>query len=495
MAVGMSAPTAASTELLIRGAGRGGIVLGIGQVAGRLLGLARNAVIARLVSPEDFGIASTFAIALSVLELMSDLAVDRVVVQDEHGADPDFQGTAQLLLALRGALLAGTLVLIAPHVARLFDAPQATSAFRMLSLVPLLRGLAHLDRVRFQRDLRFAPEVTVDVVGQAASFLVALVAGLALRNYAAMMWAILAQYLAVTATAHIVAERPYRFRIHGRHWRRIARFGAPLVLSSTLVFFAYQGDRLLIGVGNYSLTDLAVYSVAYILASTPAVMLARMASTLILPLLSPHQGQPSQLLGAVRTLGLGMGAIGGLLLGSLVLFGDAATELIYGPGYDAAVGLLPWLAAAQTLRFLRMLLVQMALAVGRTEQPLMANVGKALAVGATIVLALQFGLPLWAIAAGGVAGELLAGVTAVLLLRRALRQPVLPVLMPGIIAVGALGACVMVAFLAGLYRIAPVPRIATGGAIALGLAVFAWRRRDAHRAWIGSVLVGGSPRA
>lgn len=76
---------------------RGGIQLLGGHAAVQFLSLARNFCIARLVSPEDFGVAATFALTLSMLEAIGDLSFNKLLIQDPEGEDPTLQAVLQSL--------------------------------------------------------------------------------------------------------------------------------------------------------------------------------------------------------------------------------------------------------------------------------------------------------------------------------------------------------------------------------------------------------------
>ena len=64
---------------------RSSITILSGDVANQLLTLTRNVLIARLIGPDQFGIGLTFAVAVSFLEMATDVSWDKFVVQDRHG--------------------------------------------------------------------------------------------------------------------------------------------------------------------------------------------------------------------------------------------------------------------------------------------------------------------------------------------------------------------------------------------------------------------------
>ena len=70
-----------------------GVLLVAGHGAGQILGFIRNIVVARLVLPEDFGVAITFAATLSVLEAVAEFGWDKLIIQAADGDDPSLIAT------------------------------------------------------------------------------------------------------------------------------------------------------------------------------------------------------------------------------------------------------------------------------------------------------------------------------------------------------------------------------------------------------------------
>src|SRR5690349_17526883 len=91
----------------------GAMKLGVGQVIVQICSFARSVVLARLISPNDFGIAAIFAMTFSLLEMVSNLSVQSLIVQASDGDDPLFQETGQSLLVIRGIVNAALLFLLA----------------------------------------------------------------------------------------------------------------------------------------------------------------------------------------------------------------------------------------------------------------------------------------------------------------------------------------------------------------------------------------------
>ena len=72
-----------------------------GNIFGAIMLLARNLVVARLTTIEDYGIAATFAISMAVVEMMTTLGLHQMIIQDSKGDDPDLQAGLQGFHLLR----------------------------------------------------------------------------------------------------------------------------------------------------------------------------------------------------------------------------------------------------------------------------------------------------------------------------------------------------------------------------------------------------------
>src|SRR5688572_18387740 len=107
--------------------------------------LLRNVIIARLITPADFGIAATFVMTVALLEMMSNLDADKLLIQAEYGNEPRFQHATQLMQSFRGVVSALILFAVAQPLSSLFGVPQAIGAFRGIALIPLIKGLTHAD--------------------------------------------------------------------------------------------------------------------------------------------------------------------------------------------------------------------------------------------------------------------------------------------------------------------------------------------------------------
>jgi O-antigen/teichoic acid export membrane protein len=403
-----------------------------------------------LISPADFGIASIFAMTFYLMEMISNLATETLLVQAEDGDDPQFQATAQLLLAVRGSMNALIILFLARPISHLFSVPQANWAFACLALVPFVKAFTNLDPSRMQRHLRFDPFILTSIMPSVAVTLLAYPLARWLKDYSAMLWLLVIQTALTVVVSHVVSERRYSWGWNPEYARRFFRFGWPLLVNGLLMYLILQGDRFVIGAAkqlfpssDYTLGDLGVYSVAFALTLAPQMVIANVGSQLFLPILSRVQNDRKQFDRRYSACAQVVALSSGLISIPFVVAGGPLVTLIYGTKYAAAAKFISWLGAMQFLRTMKVAPTLAATALGDTENAMYANIARTTAFLGVLLVAAT-GQDISWIAACGFFGEILAFSVAVLRLQSRQKVSAATCVRPG--AFMALGVAIAALF-------------------------------------------------
>lgn len=390
----------------------GGFYIFSGHAAGQVFNLIRNLAVARLVAPEDFGIALTFALTIAILQMASDLGLNKLIIQSEKGDDPAFQDMAHAILVLRGIILAAIIFLCGGMAARAFGAPDAEWAYRYLAIVPLIRGFDHLDVNRIQRQLNFRGEINVTLASQLLATLATIGFAFALRDYSAMLWGVIVQALAYTIGSHIAATRPYGIKWSFDFAKTAAGFSLPLMINGLVLFASGQGDRMLIGT-TLGLTALAVYGAATMITGSVSQIVIRVTGALALPLLAEVQSEREKFTTRYQLLGPLIGLIAVSLAIPLIFFGADIVTLIFGAAYSGPRGMFIILAATLPMWLLQFCPTMGSLARGDTLSVMFVNIVRSsgILLGAVMI---YHGGTLVTVALSMAAGEILGIITAII---------------------------------------------------------------------------------
>jgi len=219
----------------------------------------------------------------------------------------------------------------------------------------------------------------------------------ALPDFRCMLVLVIASAVVSLVASHVRPSVAYRMAFDRSKLKALGRYGFPLLGAGLLMFAIMNGERFIFA-NRFGAEALGVYSVAVLLAWTPAGVAGRISLSLGVPLVGERLSTSRALLGltfALGTFAVAFAAGLGLLAGDL-------PALLFGEAYRPPAGMMALLASMYGLQALRNAPVATALAEGRTGQIVIANGLRALAVpvGLGVVLWTERMLPLLAVGLG-----------------------------------------------------------------------------------------------
>ena len=389
---------------------RGARSLLAASVAAQACALVRYTMLARLLGPEQLGLAASLALTSAFFELLGDLGSDRFLVQDPRGGDPAVQAVAHLSQIGRGVAISTAFVLFSGFVAEFFRAPQLSSAIRILALAPLINGFAHLDYKRVQLDHDFRPEGVILLAGEFSSLIVTLFVVIVTHSFVAILYGMIARSAVLVIVSHVVARRKYVVAFVAEHARRLAKFSGPLLLNGPLLFLGMSGDRVIIG-RQAGLDALGHYAAVLLLIFYPASMLARFIQTTSLPGLSASRSDPAKFDLALTRLGGQVVLCALMMAAGFALVAPTFVLVIFGAKFREAAIMVALVGVLQTSRFLVVWPTAVSLAAAESTNILIGNVARLVVVPTSILGHLLFG-GLSGVVGGFAVGECIALVVA-----------------------------------------------------------------------------------
>jgi O-antigen/teichoic acid export membrane protein len=381
----------------------------------------RSVLLAWAIGPEELGRAMLLALTLRLAEMVSDIGVERMLMQSPDGDAPGMIAALQGAALARGLVMAGLLVALAWPMAWLLPDGADALSYGVLALIPLLRGMAHLDYRRAERGFSYGPLVMVEGGSTLVMLAMVPVCLWVWPDHRAILGALVAQAAAHLVLSHLVATRRFAVVFDRSVMRNALAFGLPLVLNAVLLFAIFQADRLIVA-GFLGWADVAIYGVALQLAMLPAQITGRAAQSLLAPRLRVAFAQGN--LGTVAQGAiLSHVVLGALFATGFTLVAPLFVNLVYGEDFHLIMPVAAAFGIAAGFRILRTPLSQIAVATDRTGDPARANILRAFALIPATVAAFM-GQPLAVIALFAALGEAAATLRAFLLLRGTIAAPV-----------------------------------------------------------------------
>lgn len=272
---------------------RGGAWVFISYGLEQALSLVRSIILARLLSPADFGLMGMVSLSIAFLVVLSETGVWQAIIQRPE-VDTRTLNTAWLISVVRGILLALVMVAVAPLVALFFQAPLLGPMIRVMALSFVLSGLNSLGLVLLQKNLDFKGLTALNLVTGAVNLVVACVAAILWRNAWALVAGTLAGSVAALALSYVVHPFRPRWQFDRRSARELFSFGKYLTASSVVNYALTQGDDAYVG-KVLGAGPLGLYELAYRLSNLPATSITHVIGRVTLPAYSALQNDLEQL--------------------------------------------------------------------------------------------------------------------------------------------------------------------------------------------------------
>jgi len=383
------------------------------SLVAQVCALLRFTILARLLGPEQLGLAVTLILTAQFFESVSDSGSDRFLIQDRDGDTPRVQRLVHLLAIGRGVFIAVALAVFSVPLARFYHQPMLAGGLIALAISPLIAGFLHFDFRRMQRHKDFAREAAVMLAGEVVGLFATAVAAFVTRDYTAAIWGMIARSLATVAMSWIKAERRYEAGYSAEHARRLAAFATPLMANGLLLFFAAQGDRLLIG-NRLGVTELGHYSAVLLLIYYPSQVISRFVQAMHLPLVSGARDDAAERQRRIDDLAAQAGLLAIVQMIGFAIIAPVVVPLLYGRAFHQPALVIALIGILQASRFIRLWPTTEALAIGRSGIVLGNNIVRLIAFPSALAGLWLIG-GLVGLTIGFTLGETAAMVTAVIL--------------------------------------------------------------------------------
>ena len=235
------------------------------RAATRALGFVSTLVLARILTPADFGLVALATSFSSAIDVFAELGVRDALIRSSR-SDRDIYDTAFTINLLRGGITAGVIAASAGLFARIFGDPRLHTIVLLMSLTVLLDALENIGIADFRRHLDFHREFQLLIFPRMAQVVVTIVLAVVLANYWALVVGLITCRVLETIASYVM--HPFRARLSLRSWRDIAGFSAWTWLLSAARIVKDRSVVLVIG-GTLSPADLGVYSVGAEIATMP----------------------------------------------------------------------------------------------------------------------------------------------------------------------------------------------------------------------------------
>jgi len=309
-----------------------------------------TAILARLLTPTDYGLIGMVMVFVGFARLFSKLGFGQALIQKIDISDKHLSSVFWLNIAI-GGMLTILLVLSSPLIANFYREPQLVPLLITISITFLITPCNIVQRSILQRELNFRTLSLLRISSNIVAGIIAVI--MAFRGFG--VWSLVTQILVssfveVVATWFVVTWRP-QFRFDYLAVRSLLRYSLNFSGYTFVDYWARNADNLLIG--RYLGTSmLGIYSRAYSLMLLPISQIFVVVSQVMYPVLAKIQEDIDKVRNVyIRATGLLMFVSAPIMLGLWAL-AQPFIGFYLGPNWNEVVPILQYLCIVGLIRTL-----------------------------------------------------------------------------------------------------------------------------------------------
>lgn len=263
------------------------LIKGISWMSGfrgftRIIAIIKIAILARFLTPSQFGSFAIASLILTLLETITETGVNVFLIQ-EHKNYKKYVDTAWAISIIRGFIIFLIIFSLSIPLGNYFNSQESVILIVLISFVPLIRGFINPMVVSYQIDLLFHKEFYFRTLLFLADTVFAIIFTYLLQSPVGIIIGIIVSAILETIISFIVFEFKPKLNFDFVKMKKIIKVGKWITMGGVFKYFAEQADDIIIGkvLNTYYL---GLYQNAYKISTLPVYEITGISSKVAIPI-------------------------------------------------------------------------------------------------------------------------------------------------------------------------------------------------------------------
>ncbi|WP_409029142.1 lipopolysaccharide biosynthesis protein [Gracilimonas sediminicola] len=347
-------------------------------------------ILARLLTPEDFGLIAMLMIFFAIAQSFIDSGMGQALIREKEITDQD-RSTVFWFNLLLSVAFYGLLYIGAPWIAEFYSRPELVDLTRVMGLAVIFFGVAIVQRSEMTQQLEFKKQAYAQVPAVVIAGIVSIT--MAYMDFG--VWSLVAQYLLVAACSSIalwiLQPANIRFYFYRDSFFRLFGFGYKLLFSGLIDTIFKHIYKLIIG-KFFVASTLGFYTQAKKIQDLASRNVVGIIQKVSYPLLVKVSDDEERLKKNYRNvLQLSSFVIFPLML-VIILFAEPLLVYVLGEKWASATPFLMILCLSGLLYHIHAINLNILMVINRSDLILKLEFIKKINVSIAIIIGLKFGI-------------------------------------------------------------------------------------------------------
>ena len=261
--------------------------IGLSRYSNLIIQLIISGILARLLTPQEFGIVAIVFVFVLFFNMLSNLGLEPAIVQSDKLNDNDLSNIFSLSVFL-GLFFSIVFFMLANFIGDFYNEKRLVLVIRLLSIAIFFNTLIIVPKSLIRKSLAFKKLGLISVLVQSTSGIIAVILAYYNFSYFSLLAKSILDSLMLFTIFYTISPIKFKFNIEKKSINKIFKFASFQFLFNFINYFSRNLDNLLIA-KYFNVASLAIYDKSYRLVTLPTQNITHIITPVLLPVIAKYK--------------------------------------------------------------------------------------------------------------------------------------------------------------------------------------------------------------
>jgi len=305
----------------------------------RIVSFIKTLILARILTPFEFGVFGVAFLALSFLEVITETGINVFLLQKDEEESYSYVNTSWVVSIARGILISLVLMLLSWPLVAFFRVSEAYRVLLLTALIPFLRGFINPSIIYFQKCLNFGKDFWFRFIIFCSDALASILFAYIYKSAYGVILGVIFGVLVEILLSFVLAYPRPRLRFEKNFLFEVINRGKWITGAGVFQYFFREGDDMVVA-RLLGASQLGVYQVSYKIATLPISEIGEVFGKVTLPVFSRISKDKKRLLSAYKRVSVVVFLFSAVMGSFLIIFAPFIVRVLLGEKWFDAISVI-----------------------------------------------------------------------------------------------------------------------------------------------------------
>ena len=213
----------------------------------RLITIITAVFLARILSPEDFGLIAIAMAIMGILEGFTSLGLNAGLIQNDEIVEEDYNVAWTYGYLVRGIFLFFLIFFISDWIALFYDTKELSLVLKVLSIQQIFYAFSNIWLIEYYRKVEYKKDFIISIVSQFSRIITVIPLAIYFKNIWALVVGLLVKSFVGLILQYSIIEKRPKINFDFNKFKKLFLFSIPIIGVQIVTIIKNSIDKILLG--------------------------------------------------------------------------------------------------------------------------------------------------------------------------------------------------------------------------------------------------------